>query len=338
MFVPGQGHCMRKPLITLLPYVAVLFLAGLLLTGHGYGSAFAESFPVRSIRMVVPYGAGSGTDVMARAVVRFLEETIGQKVVVINKPGANGSIGTAEVAAARPDGYTALMLLSSDYMLTRLLSKDPGFTCDDFTLVGSFNDTANCVVVKKNSQFKTFTELVEYARANPGKVTVSTSGLSHVFLGAMIGQVTGTKFSTITYSGNGESLSALLGGHVEAAILDRRFVKQAAQNGCTALTVAGEERYAMLPELPTMRELGYDIIDSQRSILAVPSGVPQEVVDVLIKAVTDFSNTRAFDETLVALDEVPKIETGNTLTAWFKRQYDFFANVVEADRERFPVK
>jgi len=288
--------------------------------------------------MIVPYGAGGGTDVMARAVARFLEEAIGQKVVVVNKPGASGSIGTAEAAAARPDGSTILMLSSGDYMLTRLLGKDPGYSFDDFTLVASFNNAANCVIVKKNSRFRTFTELVEYARANPGKVTVSTSELPHVFLGAVMSAVTGAEFSTIAYSGSGESLNALLGGHVEAAIIGRRFVKQAAQSGCAALAVASEERYPLASDLPTMRELGYAIIDSQRRILAVPSGTPEEVVDVLRQAVHDFGDTPAFDETLAALGEVRAIQTGNTLTAWFKRQYDFFENIVETNRERFPVK
>ncbi len=314
----------------------LLMLAGLLILAAGPASA--ASYPSKSVRMIVPYSAGGGTDVMARAVAQFMEAALGQKIVVVNKPGASGAIGTAEVAEARPDGYTTIMLSSNDFLLAPLLNKDPGFALDDLRLIGSFNDTANCVIAKPDSPFKTFGELIEYAMQNPGKVTVSTSGDAHVFLGVMIGDVTGARFSMISYSGAGESLNAVMGGHVEAAIIDKRFVKQAEQGGCTALAVASEQRYEILPELPTMQELGYPITDNQRRILAVPAKTPEAVVETLTEAVVKFGNSPEFGEKMTSLSEVCKIETGDALKKFATDQYARFSAVVEANRDRFPLK
>lgn len=298
----------------------------------------AAGYPDKSVRMIVPYSAGGGTDVMARAVAQFMEGALGQKLVIVNKPGASGSIGTAEAGESRPDGYTTVMLSSNDYLLAPLMNKDPGFSLDDFKLIGSFNDTANCVIVKKGSAFASFTDFIDFAKKNPAKLTVSTSGDAHVFLGTMIGDVTGAQLSMVSYSGAGESLNALLGGHVEAAIIDKRFVKQAEQSGCKALAVASEERYEILPELPTMQELGYAVTDNQRRILAVPAKTPDAVVERLSKAVLSFGNTPEFTDKLHALSEVRKIETGDTLDQFIKNQYERFAKVVAANRERFPLK
>ena len=327
---------MKKPSTSIrfrfLPLALTIFLV---LTA---GAAFAASYPAKNIRMIVPYSAGGGTDVMARAVAQFMEGALGTRIAVVNKPGASGAIGTAEVAEARPDGYTIVMLSSNDYLLAPLMNKDPGFKLDDLKLIGSFNDTANCIIVKNGSPFKTFDELIEYAKANPGRLTVSTSGDAHVFLGVMIGDVTGARFSMVSYSGAGESLNSLMGGHVEAAIIDKRFVKQAEQGGCKALAVASDQRYDILPDLPTMNELGYQVLDNQRRILAVPAKTPEAVVDTLTRAVLALGDMPEFKERLTAMSEVIMIETGAELTAWATEAFTRFSGVVEANKERFQKK
>lgn len=313
-----------------------LVLAALMLAGS---IAPAGEYPSKNPRLIVPYAAGGGTDVMARAVSQFLENALGRKVVVVNKPGAGGAIGTTEVAEARPDGYTMLITSSSDFLLVPLFNKDPGFANDDFTPVACFNDTASSIIAKPGSSFSTFGDLVAYAKDNPGKVTFSTSGDAHVLLAAIIEQVAGIKVNTVAYSGGGESMNAVMGGHVEAALIDKRFIKQAEQAGCRTLGVASGERFAeILPDTPTLKEQGYDIADNQRRILLVPAKTPADIVAALIKAVESFGGDDEFTERLTSLGEVRKVETGAALATFMDEQKKVFTQVVESNRDKFPLK
>ncbi|MCL2001427.1 MAG: tripartite tricarboxylate transporter substrate binding protein [Planctomycetes bacterium] len=303
------------------------------------GASWAGTYPTRNPRMIVPYAPGGGTDIMARAVAQFMETPLGRRVVVVNKPGGMGSIGTAEVAEARPDGYTIIMLSSADFVVTPLFVKDPGYKYDDFQIVARFNDTANCLIVKKDSQFKTFKELVDFAKENPGKVTVSTSGDAHLLLGILIEQETGIKLSFVGFGGGGESLNALLGGHVEAALIDKRFIQQAEQSGCKALGVASDQRFdTVAPDCPTFVEMGYNITDNATRLLAVPAQTPNDVVDVLTQAVLSFANGKEFEERLTSLGEVRKIATGAEVTDFVKEQIAIFSHVVESNRDKIPLK
>ena len=301
-------------------------------------TARAAGYPEKNPRLIVPYAAGGGTDVMARAVAQFLETPLKRKVVVVNKPGAGGQIGTTEVAEARPDGYTLLITSSSDFLLVPLFNKDPGFAYGDFTPVACFNDTATSIIAKPDSPFKTFADLVAYAKDNPGKVTFSTSGDAHILLAAIIEQVCGITVNTISYSGGGESMNAVMGGHVEAALIDKRFIRQAEQAGCTALGVASGERFAILPDVPTLKEQGFDITDNQRRVLLLPKKTPANVIAVLTAAIESFGQTDEFEEKLVALGEVRRVETGAAIVDFMNAQKEIFAAVVNANRDKFPLK
>lgn len=314
----------------LLAVVAVLSLS--------LSALHAGTYPEKNPRLIVPYAAGGGTDVMARAVAQFLEPALGRKIVVVNKPGAGGQIGTTEVGESRPDGYTMLITSSSDFLLIPLFNKDPGYAYDDFTPVACFNDTSSSIIVKPDSPFSTFGELVAYAKDNPGKVTFSTSGDAHILLAAIIEQVAGIKVSTIAYSGGGESMNAVMGGHVEAALIDKRFITQAEQAGCKALGVSSGERFAILPNVPTLKEQGYDIADNQRRVLLLPAKTPAAVIETLTGAVESFGRGDEFDAKLTALGEVRKVETGTAIVDFMKNQREVFSNVVEANRDKFPLK
>lgn len=263
---------------------------------------------------------------------------LGRKVVVVNKPGAGGQIGTSEVAESRPDGYTMLITSSSDFLLVPLFNKDPGFSFGDFIPVACFNDTASAIIAKPGSAFETFGDLVEFAKENPGKVTFSTSGDAHVLLAAIIEQAAGVRVSTVSYSGGGESMNAVMGGHVEAALIDKRFIRQAEQAGCRALGVASGERFAILPEVPTLAEQGFDITDNQRRVILVPAKTPANIVEALTKAVESFGSGTEFEERLTSLGEVRKVETGAALAEFMSQQKDVFTKVVEANRDKFPLK
>lgn len=297
----------------------------------------AGEFPTKNLTMIVPYATGGGTDVMARTVAQFMEAPLGKKVLVVNKPGAMGLIGIAEAMAARPDGYT-MILMSSDFQLSTLLTKDPGFTLDDIKPIASFNDTASSIIAKAGTRFGSFADLVAYAKENPGRVTVACSGDAHLLLAAIIEEKAGIKLSTVTFASGGESLNAIMGGHVEIGLLDKRFIPQAEQAGCKTLGVSAPERFSILPDVPTLKEQGYDIADNQRRVLAVPAKTPQAVVDVLVKAILEFGNSQEFGDRLIALKEVRKIDTGDSLLAFLKQQLEEFKVVLEANRDKFPLE
>ncbi len=300
--------------------------------------AFA-AYPAKPIRMTVGYSAGGGTDIMARNIAQFMADELDEKVLVVNKPGASGQIGTAEVAASRPDGYNTMMLSSSDFLVAPLLNKDPGFSLDDFKYVASFNDSANCLILKTGSPFKDLKEALAYAKANPGKFTVSTSGDAHRIVAAMIEGAADVQFSVVSYNGAGENLNAIMGGHVEAAIIDKRFVKQAEQAGCKAVALAGKERYAsILPDLPTFAELGYPtVLDNQRRILAVPAKTSDKVVAALVEAAKSFTAKPEFKEKMDGLSEIMLFEYGDDLNNFMKTQNKVLEDIINKNRDKFPL-
>ena len=249
-------------------------------------AASAQSYPDKSVRMVVPFAAGAGSnDIMARLVAQKLSDALGQQFVVDNRPGASGIIGTDIVAKAPPDGYTVLMMSLTFTVNPSLFSKLPYDTVRDLIPVTMVASAPLMLVVHPSVPAKSVTEFIAYAKANPGKLNFGSGGPGTTphLAGEMIKTVAGIQVTHIPYKGGAPALTDLVAGQIQFMCENIPGTLPFAKAGkLRALAVTDLKRSPLLPELPTLDEAGlkgYQIVGWNG--LFVPAGTPQPIVNRL---------------------------------------------------------
>jgi len=248
--------------------------------------AYAQNYPARPIRFIVPYVAGGAGDIFARVIGQKLYEATGQTVVVDNRPGANGIIGTDLVAKAPPDGYTIVMGNSAPFVLNpALYSKLPYDPVRDFAPVTQGTYYAYVLVVHPSLPAKTVHELIAFAKAKPGQLAYGSTGTGSAnhLAGEFFAAMTGTKLTHVPYKGSAAALADVLGGQLPM-MFDTPItsIPQLKAGKLRALGFSGNRRASQLPDVPTLDELGLKgfEVSSWQAILA-PAGTPKPVVDRL---------------------------------------------------------
>ena len=279
----------------------VAALAGLGLLALSPALQAQEAYPSKPLTMVVPFPPGGVADTVGRPVAEALSRILGQPVVVENKAGAGGGIGMAQVAKAKPDGYTLLLALSSITILPeadRVLERSPMYQLKDLVPIARFTADPTVLVVRADSPWKTAKEFIDAAKAKPGVLTFGSSGnygTMHVPM-EMLKQGTGTYMLHVPYTGAGPAIIGLMGEQVDALATGPATIVQHVKSGrLRALAHWGEGRLAALPDVPSLKELGYSAPFSQWAGVFVPAGTPEAVVSKL----RDASQQAAKDERLV---------------------------------------
>jgi len=250
--------------------------------------AFAQSkstFPSKPIKLVVAFAPGGPNDVMARVLAQQLSTGLGKPVIVENKAGAGGVIGSDSVAKAPADGHTLLFASAPFVMAPAIQAKLPFDTLKDFVAVTKVAESPMVLMVPANSPFKTANELVEHARKNPGKLNYGTGGVGSTphLTTELLGVVTNTKFSHVPYKGGGESIKALMGGEIDLLIDSITSTGAALSSGrVRALAVTQSKRAAKLPNVPTFEEAGIKKFAMTHWVgLVAPANVPDDVLTKL---------------------------------------------------------
>ncbi len=271
-------RAMRSWRWVLGPALAVMALAGA-------QPVLAAAFPERPVSLVVTWPAGGGSDVSARAVAKYAEGPLGQPVVVVNKPGGGGVVGTLEVERARPDGYTLVMCSS-----TTINTQYVGNVHNDFKKlvpIVHYAVDAGSLSVRSDAPWKSVREFVEHAKANPGKLRNANDppgGFSHIAVSALE-KAAGIKVTHVPYQGFAPSVAALLGGHVESTTVPVPDVAKHHQEGkIRVLGVMADSRHFLVPDVPTLKEQGVNLSHGNWRAICAPAGTPQPVVDALEKA------------------------------------------------------
>lgn len=260
------------------------------------GAAAAQAWPSKPIRAVVPFAAGSATDQIGRAFAEKMAVTLGQPVVIDNKPGANGMLGAEAVAAAAPDGYTILIgTNSTNAALKFLLKKLPYDQDKAFVPVAFIGSVPLMVAVNNDVPAKTLKELVELARAKPGQVSVAYATTSQQVSSEMLASMAGVKFNMIPYKSGPAAMTDLIGGQVNVFTADFGVtVPQLKAGKIRGLAVTSTQRSKAVPEVPTVNEaLGlkdYELI-AYFAVFA-PAGTPSEIVARLNQAVNAAAASR----------------------------------------------
>jgi len=248
-------------------------------------AARAQTYPSRQITLIIPFAVGGSNDMVGRAIGKKLTEAWGQPVIVENRPGAGGMIGTGAVAAAPPDGYT-LLLVSSTFTINPAIRKTMPFdTIKDFTPVAFIARSPLLVTASNKLPVKSAKELLALARSKPGQITYASSGPGSInqISTELIALSAGAQLMHVPYKGGAPALNDLLGGHVDIYVSSLPQVLPLAQNGqAKALAVTSARRTALLPDVPTLEEAGIAGFDlwSWWGVVG-PAGMPANVVNAL---------------------------------------------------------
>jgi tripartite-type tricarboxylate transporter receptor subunit TctC len=250
--------------------------------------AAAQEFPSRPITLVMPYAPGGPGDVITRVFAGAMQKTLGQQVVVENPAGASGSIGTARVARARPDGYTLLMIHVSHATNVAMYKSLPYHPVDDFEPVGRATSGPMLIAARNGFPARNLNEFVAYARANAPRISLAHAGVgsaSHL-CGLMLMNALGVKFNEIPYKGTGPALNDLLGGQVDLLCDQTSGTVPSVKAGkIQAYAAAGRARIASLPDMPAIAEAGVQGVDINISFgLYAPKGTPRPVLERLTAA------------------------------------------------------
>ena len=263
----------------------------------------AQTWPERSITFICPWPAGGTADQSMRALCSVAARVLGQSIAVENKVGASGMIGAKALASAKPDGYTIGQIPISVTRFSQLgtLAADPR---KDFTYIARTSGQTFGIAVPANSPFKTLKDFVAYAKANPGKVSYAHAGVggaTHVGM-EEFASVAGIQFNHVPYKGGSEALQGVLGGHVDALADSSSWAPHVEAGKLRLLATWGELRTARFKDVPTLRELGYDVVVDAPNGIGAPKGLDPAVAAKLRDAFRQAANSPEFKTVIDKLD------------------------------------
>jgi tripartite-type tricarboxylate transporter receptor subunit TctC len=256
-----------------------LFLAFVLLMST---PIHAAEFPTKEVQIIIPYSAGGATDLIFRALAATTEKYLGKAVIVVNRPGGGGTVGVTEVSQAKPDGYTLLSAITPLTILPHMVKT--AFTYKSFDPVINVVRDPGMFLVRSDAPWKNLKEFLDYAKKNPDMITVGNSGAGGgVHLIALaFQQAAGVKFNHIPFAGGGPSVTALLGGHINAvSVSPPEGIEHVKAGKLRIIALFSEKRFELFPDVPTVKEQGIDFTMGQWRGLAAPKGTPPDAIKKL---------------------------------------------------------
>lgn len=301
--------------------------------------SWAQAFPSRPVTMIVPFPAGGTTDIVARLTAQKLSETWGQPVIVDNRAGAGGNIGSAMVAKAVPDGYTLLMgTVGTHAINASLYAKMPYDVVKDFAPITNVAAVPNMLVVTPDLPVKTVRELIDYGKKNPGKLNMASSGngTSIHLSGELFKVMTGVAMEHIPYKGSAPALTDLMGGQVQVMFDNMPSALPHVKAGkLRAIAVTAATRSPAMPDLPTIAEAGVPGFEAASWFgLLAPAGTPKEIVAKIHADVVKAMKTTDLTEKMGQQGAVAVGNTPDEFAAYIKAELAKWEKVVKASGAR----
>ena len=297
--------------------------------------AVSQSFPVKPLRIVVPFSAGGPTDITARFIAPRMTELLGQPIVIDNRAGATGIIGAELVAKAQPDGYTLLMATASVVAINMVTySKLPYDTLRDFQPLTPIMTTATILVVHPSVPARSLKDLVALAKARPGQITMAsagTGGTLHLPI-EMLMKSAGIKLTHVPYKGAAPAVIDVVAGQVSGMFVDLPVISPHVKAGkVRALAMASPQRSVYFPDVPTTKEAGYSNVELQNYYaLFLPARTPPDIVGKLHDAAVKTVNTPGVREKLVGSGADPLTMTPEEFTRFLRTDIEMWGKVVKA--------
>lgn len=296
-------------------------------------TAFADTYPTRAIKVIVPYAPGGGADSFARLAAPELEKILGTQLLIENLGGANTAIGAQSMARSKPDGYTLMFTTDSTAVANPLLYKNLTYNPNELVAVGTLNEVGLGIVVANNLPVKNFKELVEYTKNFKGNLAYGSYGIgsqAHM-MGEAYNKLTGSKVIHVPYKGSAPAVTDVMAGQVLFTFPALITVRGNIQGEkIRMLAVTSSSRLPSLPDVPTFKELGYE----KMSVGAwygyfAPKGTPAAVVKRFNDALETLLKDKTFVDKLVERGAIPLINTPAQMTALIEKDKKFIAEVLE---------
>ena len=264
----------HSPWFCFLTFISLIAAMGILASAP---AAAGAAYPERPIKMIVPWAAGGDTDAIHRVIANSMEKQLGKPVVVVNIAGASGTVGAREAMKAAPDGYTILAI--HDFIHTTYYTGVGDLTYKDFDPVALLTSTPSVFAAYGKTPWNSMKELIEDARKRPEQITVGVSlGSTSHFFPAMIAQAAGIRWKYVSYEGTAPRMTALMGGHVLLGETNLTQLDKVKAGQIKMLTIATAARVPEVPDMPTLKELGIDIIYAVNRGIVAPKGTPEAVL------------------------------------------------------------
>jgi tripartite-type tricarboxylate transporter receptor subunit TctC len=292
-----------------------------------------QAYPVKPIRLINGFPAGGGTDIMARLLAPKMVEALGQQIIIENRTGAGTNIAMEYVVKAAPDGYTLLMNSSPVAINMSLYKNLPFDTMRDLAAISLFAASTNVLVVHPSLPARSVKDLIALARAKPDELKFSSgsNGTTQHLSGELFKLRTGTRLRHVPYRGTSPSLTALIGGEIELNFGNVPSVLEYFKAGrLRALAVTATARSALLPQVPTMREAGVDMIVNATYSLHAPAATPRDIVNRLANVAIQATRSDDMRQRLLALGVEPIGYTPDETARWLRDEVAMWAAVVKA--------
>lgn len=307
---------------------ALALAAALALTAPALG----QKYPTKDVTLTVGFGPGGPSDIAARFMQRHFEGVTGQELVILNKPGAGGATAWSQINNDPADGYHLTLLNFPHTVLQPIVrGANAGYSYDDVQPVLYYASVPHVLAVRADSPIETFEDFVAMAKETPGAVTiggVGVGGSNHAVF-HLFNEEAGTEMAYVPFKDTSSNIAALKGGVVDAAWT---FTTQGVQDGesIRLLAIATDERFSIFPDVPTLKELGYDVVDKAYWAVGVPSAVPDEMRAEIAAAFSKVMEDEAVSEEMAAAGYLLDISAAEEATALRQSLYDTYAPLGEA--------
>ncbi|MBD3897538.1 tripartite tricarboxylate transporter substrate binding protein [Halomonas sp. ML-15] len=314
--------------------LATLFGAPFLLAASG--AALAQDYPTGNIQIIVPYSAGGGGDTVARIIADRLSDELGQQVNVVNREGAGGEIGIAEMAGSDPDGYTLGVFGYPDNFVLEN-TRDTSFDNDSFEYLASFDDMPMGIFSGPGSELDSLEAMRSYGEENPGALVIGESGAIGLLNILALSDDLGIETTPVLYSGGGELMNALLGNHIDLASTSSMSHDPITDAGGTPIGFAAAERMDMFPDVPTFKEQGIDLEMGVSRVMVAPTGLPDEVRDILTSALDEISTNEAMIENFQNASLPYRYLNAEETEEMVERSNNVLSPIIEENLEQFNI-
>ena len=291
----------------------------------------AEEFPTKPIRMIVPYAAGGGTDIVARIVAQKLQDKWGAAVVVENRGGAGGNLGAEDVFTAAPDGYTILFTAQGPLVVNQSLYEKLPYDPSKFTPISLVVIAYNALLAYPEVPATDLRQLIDYAKAHPDKLNYASQGVGTAahLTAELFKSMAGVKIDHVPYRGSGPALTDLVAGHVDLMFSELAPSLPYIQSGqLRALAVSSDKRLAALPGIPTVSEVLPGFVVTSWWAIVAPPGTPAAIADKLSSGIGEVVREPEVAKRLTDLSMVPKGSTPGELATFIKEEAERWGNVI----------
>lgn len=300
----------------------------------GIGTTTGAEYPTKEITYIIAFNPGGESDIEFRLMQPFLEKSFGVRFIPEYKPAAGGALAWNFTASAAPDGYT-LAGFNAPHIITQPLTmKDVTYTTDGFTYLVMIENTPVTLCVKKDSPFKSLKDFIDFAKKNPGKITVGGVGKnSGPHLAALQFQkLAGVKLTYAPFQGTGQLKPSIMGGHIDAAFTNSPAAVEMAPMGIGTLAVGTEKRMSQLPDVPTFVESGVKYFPRIDRGIFAPKGMPRDLADKISKKLYDIVSNKEVQDKLIEGGFVPNPMTGEQTAKYIRGLTEDIKKVVEEDQ------